>query len=301
MAHEKQIASLDPSSSGDIDPIHELVVHLKGDGGLVRQEWIRRIADARVLSAMTGDGVLDELMLMYDSHVKVLGSGSMEALADHGRQVRERLSPRGVGVGEVMSLVLLLREVIVRSLVDTWGDDRVPLRAVLMAYERMANRIALGAVIACLQDREDAVALQREAVRELAAPIMQVRDRLLMLPVVGPLDILRVDRITTELLRAIRLRRARVVVVDVAGVPAIDAVVAAQLVQAVDAARLLGATVILTGLSSAVAQSLVAHGVMLDNVCTMGDLQGGLEEAEHLLGYRVVPVEEPAGAEQDKG
>ena len=60
-----------------------------------------------------------------------------------------------------------------------------------------------------------------------------------------------------------------------------------HLVQTVDASRLMGASVIITGLSPTIAQTLVTLGVDLSKVYTIGDLQGGLEEAERLLGYTV--------------
>src|SRR5213592_1810159 len=61
-----------------------------------------------------------------------------------------------------------------------------------------------------------------------------------------------------------------------------------------EASRLLGATVIVTGLSPEIAQTLVTIGVDLSEMATVGDLQGGIEEAERLLGYKVVPQEELA-------
>jgi rsbT co-antagonist protein RsbR len=78
---------------------------------------------------------------------------------------------------------------------------------------------------------------------------------------------------------------------DVTGVATIDSRVANHLMQTVSAARLMGAFVIVTGLSSDVAQSLVALGIELTKLNTMGDLQGGLEEGERLLGLRVTATE----------
>jgi rsbT co-antagonist protein RsbR len=85
-----------------------------------------------------------------------------------------------------------------------------------------------------------------------------------------------------------------VVVIDITGVAAMDSHVANHLVQTVEASRLLGATVIVTGLSPEIAQTLVKIGVDLGKMNTVGDLQGGIEEAERLLGYKVVPSEAPA-------
>jgi rsbT co-antagonist protein RsbR len=74
------------------------------------------------------------------------------------------------------------------------------------------------------------------------------------------------------------------------GVAAMDSSIANHLVQTVEASRLLGATVIVTGLSPAIAQTLVNIGVDLGKMNTVGDLQGGIEEAERLLGYRVAQI-----------
>src|SRR2546425_1239787 len=97
-----------------------------------------------------------------------------------------------------------------------------------------------------------------------------------------------------QLLRAIRTNRAKVVVIDITGVAAMDSNVANHLVQTVEASRLLGATVIVTGLSPEIAQTLVTIGVDLSEMATVGDLQGGIEEAERLLGYKVLPLEDLA-------
>jgi rsbT co-antagonist protein RsbR len=111
---------------------------------------------------------------------------------------------------------------------------------------------------------------------------------MMLLPVIGVIDSHRAQQLTEELLLAIRANRARVVVLDITGVPAVDSRVANHLVQTVEAARLMGAAAIVTGLSAEVAQTLVTLGVELSKLNTVGDLQGGLEEAEHLLGYRVI-------------
>ena len=74
---------------------------------------------------------------------------------------------------------------------------------------------------------------------------------------------------------------------DITGVPTMDSTVANHLVQTVEASRLMGASVIITGLSSEIAQTLVTIGVDLGKMNAVGDLQGGIEEAERLLGYEV--------------
>jgi rsbT co-antagonist protein RsbR len=136
--------------------------------------------------------------------------------------------------------------------------------------------------------RESTMRKQQEAIRELSTPVLQIRERLLLLPIIGVIDTHRARLVTDSLLRSIRDTRAKVVVMDVTGVATIDSKVANHLIQTVTAAKLMGAHVIVTGLSSDVAQALVALGLDLVKLDTAGDLQGGIEEAERRLGYRVV-------------
>lgn len=143
--------------------------------------------------------------------------------------------------------------------------------------------------------RETTMRKQQEAIRELSTPVLQIRDRLLLLPIIGVIDTHRARLITDGLLRSIRDTRAKMVVMDVTGVATIDTKVANHLIQTVTAAGLMGARVIVTGLSSDVAQALVGLGLDLGKLDTVGDLQGGIEEAERLLGYRVTRATE-AGA-----
>ena len=115
-----------------------------------------------------------------------------------------------------------------------------------------------------------------------------MRDRLLIIPVVGLVDTHRARHLTEAMLRGIRERRAKAVVMDITGVPLVDSKVAGHFAQACEAARLMGAHVIVTGISSEIAQAMVGIGAELKGVPTMSDLQAGIEEAERLLGYEMV-------------
>ena len=193
-------------------------------------------------------------------------------------------------------MVLLLRDVLARSLFAKYQSDSELLDRVLDAYEPAANAIAITVAAGFVRERERVIREQQEAIRELSTPVLRVRERLLILPIIGAIDPLRARQLTEQLLRGIRAHRAKVVVIDITGVAAIDASVANHLVLTVEAARLLGARVIVTGLSPEIAQTLVKIGVDLRKMSTVGDLEGGIEEAEHLLGYTVVPTAKPAPA-----
>jgi rsbT co-antagonist protein RsbR len=273
--------------------LRELVAHLRQNRTQLREEWARRITEAKLLTAMSKDEIFAEATAVYDNYVEALESGTFEALQAYARNLSERIIPRGVETHEVIGIVLLLRDVLARSLFAKYQTDFALLNRILDAYEPAANRIANTVAVGFVQERERVIREQQEAIRVLSTPVLQVRERLLILPIIGVIDPQRARQLTEQLLRGIRTNRAKVVVIDITGVPVMDATVANHLVQTVEAARLLGATVIITGLSPEIAQTLVTIGVDLGKMNTVGDLQGGIEEAERALGYKVVLISEP--------
>lgn len=286
------LASVDSTA----ELLRELVSHLRDSRTQLREEWARRITEAELLTAMTKEEIFAEATSVYDNYVDVLETGSVEALQNYARDLSERIIPRGVETNDVIGIVLLLRDVLSRSLFEKYHSDFALLNRVMDAYEPAANRIANTVSVGFVQERERVIRAQQEAIRELSTPVLPVRERLLILPMIGVIDPLRARQLTEQLLQGVRNNRAKVVVMDITGVPTIDSTVANHLVQTVDATRLLGATVIVTGLSPEIAQTLLNIGVDLGKMNTVGDLQGGIEEAERLLGYKVVPIE--SGAHQ---
>ncbi|PYM36085.1 MAG: anti-anti-sigma factor [Candidatus Rokuibacteriota bacterium] len=285
----------EPRLESTASRLRELVAHLRQQRAQLREEWARLITEAKLLTAMTKEEIFAEATSVYDNYVEALETGTYEALQTYARNLSERIIPRGVETHEVVGIVLLLRDVLARSLFAKYHEDFTELNRILDAYEPAANRIAITVAVGFVQERERIIREQQEAIRELSTPVLQVRERLLILPIIGVIDPQRARQLTEQLLRGIRTNRAKVVVLDITGVPYIDSPVANHLVQTVEAARLLGATVIVTGLSPEIAQTLVNIGVDLGKMNTVGDLQGGIEEAERLLGYKVVLTHEPAG------
>src|SRR5689334_9772137 len=278
------------------DLLRQLVAHLRRNRTQLREEWAQRIREARLLTAMTDEEIFSEATSVYDNYVGVLETGSVEALQAYARDLSERIIPRGVETQDVLGIVLLLRDVLARSLFKKYQEDFELLNRVLDAYEPAANRIANTVGVSFVDQRERVIRQQQEAIRKLSTPVLQVRERLLILPMIGVIDAQRARQLTEQLLRGIRNNRAKVVVIDITGVAAMDSKVANHLVQTVESARLLGARVIVTGLSPEIAQTLVTICVDLGKMNTVGDLQGGIEEAERLLGYKVHPlVEVPQG------
>ncbi|HZX30897.1 MAG TPA: protoglobin domain-containing protein [Rhodocyclaceae bacterium] len=185
---------------------------------------------------------------------------------------------------------------VAKRLTQAHPDDPAKVLNTLMSLVKIIFYDIGVQVDTYIYQRERTIRQQQEAIRELSTPVLQVRERLLILPIIGIIDTYRARQLTENLLKAIRDNRAKVVVIDITGVAAVDSRVANHLLQTVAAAKLMGATVIITGLSAEVAQTLVTLGVDLSSLNTVGDLQGGIEEAERMLGYKVISTRDAASS-----
>ncbi|WP_371328368.1 anti-anti-sigma factor [Mycobacterium sp. SP-6446] len=146
----------------------ELLQHLRQNRTVLREEWARRINQARLLTALTPEEFFSEVTAVYDNYVEVLESGSVETLQAYARDLSERIIPEGVETDEVLGIVLLLRDVLARSLFEKYQNDFEMLNRVLDAYEPAANRIANTVVVSFVQARERIRRQQEEAMRELS-------------------------------------------------------------------------------------------------------------------------------------
>ena len=166
----------------------QLVAHLRNHRTELREEWAQRIAASDLLNAMTPQEIATETTSVYDNYVEVLETGSMEALQQYAQDLSERIIPRGVETYEVVGIVLLLRDVLARFLFQKYHENSAALHRVLDAYEPAANRIANTVAVSFVQERERVIRQQAEAIRELSTPVLPVRERLLILPIIGVLD-----------------------------------------------------------------------------------------------------------------
>ncbi len=124
--------------------------------------------------------------------------------------------------------------------------------------------------------QETIIQLQAATLAELSTPLIPITDKVVVLPLIGAVDTQRAQQILTTLLEGVAERRAQMVIIDITGVPTVDTQVANTLIHAAQAVRLLGASILLTGIRPEVAHTLVNLGVDLRGIQTAGTLQSGI-------------------------
>lgn len=137
-----------------------------------------------------------------------------------------------------------------------------------------------------LQIKMETIERQQEAIRLLSTPILKLWDNVLVLPVVGVVDSARTSDIMDRLLGEIVSTQSQCVIIDITGVDVVDTRTADNFIKMVKAAELVGARCILTGISPAVAQTLIDIGVDMGSIVTLRNLQDGLRECIRYLEAR---------------
>src|SRR5262245_33572498 len=145
----------------------ELVAHLRQCRTQLRDEWVQRIIEARLLTAMSKNEVFVEATAVYDAYLDAMETGTLEALQAYARNLSERIVPRGVETPEVVGIVLLLRDVLARSLFAKYHADVPLLNRVLDAYEPASNSIAITVAVGFVEERERVIREQQEAIKVL--------------------------------------------------------------------------------------------------------------------------------------
>nr|BDT33657.1 STAS domain-containing protein [Myxococcus sp. MH1] len=141
-----------------------------------------------------------------------------------------------------------------------------------------------------LEEKLSTIDRQRDAIRDLSTPIIELWDDILTLPIVGVVDTQRAMEMTERLLHRVVQGKARCVIIDITGVEVVDTMTANHFIKMVGSARLLGAYCVVTGIRPAIARTLVQIGVDLREVKTLGSLKEGLRDCFlHLNGRGAGP------------
>jgi PAS domain S-box-containing protein len=177
-----------------------------------------------------------------------------------------------------------------------------PVEISLSPLETADGRIVSAAIrdVTERHEYQQRVERQRDEILELSTPVIAVWDKVLALPIIGTLDSARAARLTEGLLTTIADNQAEVVILDISGVPTIDTLVAQHLLKTVQAASLMGAVSVLSGVRPETAQSMVHLGIDIGQLRSRNTLRDALQLAIQIVNEgsarSVHPQEGVAGA-----
>jgi anti-anti-sigma factor len=270
-------------ATGDIEGAAELTISLE----LIEAQ--ARAAALRLLSISLGSFIALSFLLVVV--LRVLVTRPVRELAVAARRFRDGDRKLRTGIHRKDEIGLLS---------ETFDDMASKVDALLRGLsDQVAERTAdleaeRGALEQTLEELKVTTAARvalADTVREMSTPVIKLYDRILVLPLIGNIDPERAEQIESSLLDGIATHDAAEVILDLTGVPFVDTQVAAALLRAATAARLLGAGVTIVGISPHVAQSIIHLGIDFSGIMTYANLKSGLLHALRNMGFSIQKVQ----------
>lgn len=267
---------------------------LKKREAQVLETWEKsvRASAGRTFELMTADEFDEQTRSFVAELSTAISSGNYEDITqpEYGSLLRllEEVSAsraeRGFTPKETAVFIMSFKEAINTYLQEEIKDPK-KMHAEAMIMGNLIDKLALQTIETFVASREKMLKEQAEAL-EFSNPMITVWDNLIAFPLQGILDTDRMGKFTIDMLNAIVDHEARVVIVDLTAIPAMDTATCNRLIQAIEAARLMGAEAIITGISASVAAIIVQLGVDL-KATTLRELREGIEYAFKVLNLKV--------------
>jgi rsbT co-antagonist protein RsbR len=128
---------------------------------------------------------------------------------------------------------------------------------------------------------------QTRAMMEMSTPVTAIWDDVLMLPIVGILDSKRAQELMYSILSKISVTRSKILILDISGVAVVDTAVANHIIKITKATKLMGCECTLSGISPAIAQTIIELGIDVGSMSTTSTLRDALEIAFNSIGVNI--------------
>lgn len=227
---------------------------------------------------------------------EMLRTGDPTPMIERTHQlVFDRLDTR-MPLNEMLNAADIFRDQIWQLMRTFYPADRWPIDAIeQFDHWVRADRDEVGVAYsktmfdawAELDERSEQMEQQQQLIAELSTPLMPIHAGVLVLPLVGYLDQRRATRVMEMALEQIVAAQADVLILDLTGAPLVDQSVANNLLQLIRAVRLIGAHMVLVGISAETAQTIVALEVDLADLVIRSNLQQGIAYALELQGLEI--------------
>lgn len=255
---------------------------MEGKGQAIFAKWLPELQNTawytkRVLSANENETIAKQLVIAFEQAILV------GEINDRLKSVLEHISQTGAYGGltpaETAMYVFSLRPYLSEFAKD---DNSVDIQILL-------DKAGLYTFEVYAKSRDVIIHQQRQDLLELSTPVIKLIDNILVVPLIGTIDSKRTQQVMEKLLNAIVMNGAKVAILDITGVPTVDTLVANHIIKTATAVRLLGADLIITGISPVVAQTIVHIGIDLSGVITKAIMADGVILALEMLKQKIVP------------
>lgn len=261
----------------------------------VLETWKKsvRASAGRTFELMTADQFDEQARSFVTELRTAISSGNYEDITQPEYEsllqmlegVGASRAEQGLTPKETAVFIMSFKEALNTYLQEEIKDPR-KMHAEAVITGNLIDQLALHTLETFVASREKKLREQAMAL-EFSNPMIMVWDNLIAFPLQGILDTDRMGKFTMDMLNAIVNHQARVVIVDLTAIPTMDTATCNRLIQAIEAARLMGSEAIITGISASVASIIVRLGVDL-KAPTLRELREGIEYAFKVLNLKII-------------
>jgi rsbT co-antagonist protein RsbR len=270
-------------TNAEVDALREFWDVYEREFARIGSEIAEDVADHPELSHFVGGGNGSEVAESRERIAQAIRQGDWEPYLADMVDSGARYAEAGLTFSAWFAAGRALRSRMVPLLVDELSSEPQRLAQAVRGVSIFIDLVMVAVGDSYIEAKERIIREQQDVLRGLSTPVLELRPGLLLVPLIGFIDSERALLLTGKLLEAIAARRARAIVLDITGVPAVDSAVANHLMQTVQATQLMGAHTLISGLSPENAQTLVRLGLDLARLNTVGTLTDGVVAATSIV------------------
>ena len=235
--------------------------------------------------------MLHRLKLAQKAYFMDLTSGEYEEEYYQSR-IKVGIAHRRIGLPPriYMSTYCYYMQLIIPRIYGNPAFDVETANGIFLALHKIINLDQELAISAYIHATDEVISRQTEEILEMSTPVIQIWDGVVAAPIIGMLDSGRTQQFMERLLETIVATNSPVALIDITGVPQIDTATAQHLIDTINAVKLLGSQVIITGVRPIIAQTLVHLGIDLSGITTRPTMASGLKVALDKLNINVTDM-----------
>lgn len=233
--------------------------------------------------------VLSRLKLAQKAYFMDLTSGEYGEEYFQSR-IKVGISHQRVGLPPriYMSTYCFYMQLMIPQIYGNPAFDVETANGIFSALHKIINLDQELAISAYIHATDEVISRQTEEILEMSTPVIQIWEGVVAAPIIGMLDSSRTQQFMERLLETIVATNSPVALIDITGVPQIDTATAQHLIDTINAVKLLGSQVIITGVRPVIAQTLVHLGIDLSGIITRPTMASGLKVALDKLSVKVI-------------
>lgn len=252
-------------------PIRNMIIQRKEELAEMKKQNLEVVHD--VYTELTTFRL--NLLTIYADSILVEKDIAADMIKEWGENISALLVNRGLPLDLALEEISYYRDIIGEVIKDEANDKRFSLNVfyeIISHFNTIVDDAVQWVSKSYLEDYTKQIKHAQYAIDELSVPIVRMTKETGILPLVGDIDTQRAQILMENALTKGSEYQLKWLIIDLSAVPIIDTMVADQLFKVIAGLQLIGVRVVLSGLRSEIAQTMVSLGIKIDHIKTFSSL-----------------------------